>query len=154
MIQIALAPFPPIQFLKKSPREKEKAWKGGTGRGRTPSLSRCGRIVRVTTHAERAISSRKKFALGGSCPASLASLAPAFDFTEVCFAFKIYHGHKLLSIYGEVTPKYVSTCRPRLAVASADATPLRLQNQHKTLRRERFVLVLTLPGIEPGFQAC
>src|SRR3989344_4814746 len=27
------APFPPIQFQKESPREKEKAWRGGEGGG-------------------------------------------------------------------------------------------------------------------------
>jgi len=47
------SPVSAHSILKKSPREKEKAWKGGTGRGRTPSLSRCGRIVRVTTQSER-----------------------------------------------------------------------------------------------------
>ena len=47
------SPVSAHSILKKSPREKEKAWKGRTGRGRTPSLSRCGRIVRVTTQSER-----------------------------------------------------------------------------------------------------
>jgi len=36
------------------PREKEKAWKGGTGReGGAPSPRGAGRIVRVTTQSER-----------------------------------------------------------------------------------------------------
>ena len=64
------APFPPIQFQKESPREKEKAWTSGNGaRADAPTSGRRGaafvgfaspqnRSVRkksqATTHAERA----------------------------------------------------------------------------------------------------
>jgi len=53
---LTIAPFPPIQFQKKSPREKEKAWKSRTGRGRRRVGTRAERTIRVraTTHAERA----------------------------------------------------------------------------------------------------
>src|SRR3989338_10992497 len=58
------APFRPIQFKNASPREKEKAWNGGTGRGRTrrvrearavSSWHASGAYERISSHHARAV---------------------------------------------------------------------------------------------------
>ena len=47
------SPLPPIQFKNASPREKEKAWKGGNGARVERRVREASGGVRVTTQSER-----------------------------------------------------------------------------------------------------